>query len=153
MALDWNDYPTSGRTQWFGGGFADRPCGVGYGYTVVTTGAKGIYKQFNEPWQLRTREDTDPALLHWDSDSIPPGFSGLLILSRSLNAISEDITWVLSCVNLDITLTFLSVVVQVEPNLRLRFTTPTTVNPFSLPIENIPNGFTITPLTRQQATI
>lgn len=150
MAVDWDDYPTSGRTQWFAAIRAQRPCGVGYGYSVVTTGATGNYAQFNVPWILITDLSTDETKLQYDSETIPPGFTTPLTLLKDTPGPLFDIFWAMVVDRANPLRSMLSQFDQTEPNLRNRFTMPAMRDGISDPVVECPNPWTVTPLTREQ---
>lgn len=148
--IDWDLYPTRGRTQWFAAMNAQRPCGVGFGYTAVTTGATGIYSQFNLPFTLTTTELTSPEDLNWEAATTRPGFTLPALLNRKINPFTGDNEWVLFIPR---DLPGQSVVVSVAqsfPNLRTRFNAPKALDQFTNPIPQLPNQWTFTPLTRWQ---
>ena len=148
--VNWNHYPTSGRTQSFAGSYCQRPCGVGYGYVLKTTGASGIYWQFNFPIVAITTNEVDTTRLVWESEGAREFFQSSLAIIRDTNPTTKVMEWQIECNNTDPDKSIRAAMDQVVPNLRLRFTMPPAVNQAGDPIENCPNLWTITPLTREQ---
>jgi len=148
--IDWNLYPSRGRTQWFAAVHANRPSGVGFGYHIVTTEATGIYAIFNTPIRLITTEGTTEEDLVWVAEAIPPGFTAAPLLSRKINPMTQENEWNLF-VPRDLPGTNIIVKAnQSFPNLRLAFTLPQAQDQFGDPIPELPSQWTFTPLTRQQ---
>lgn len=148
--LDWDQYPISGRTQWFAGSYCQKPCGVGYGYVMQTFGATGIYAQFNLPIIGLTTFETDPTRLVWDSEFDLPGFLTHLALIRDVNPTTKIMEWQIEASRIDPDGSIRVELDQAVPNLRLRFTMPPAKNPSGDPIPLCPNNWTVTPMTRAQ---
>lgn len=153
MAVDWDQYPASGRTQYFAGSYSQRPCGVGYGYRLKTTGANNVYAQFNFPTVVITDLGTDENALQWDSEQIPSGFITPITLLRDFNPFDFEWMWTIVCDRLVSSGDIVIFHDQALPNLRTRFTTPPAENPPGEPLEHCPNPWTVTPMTKEEVLV
>lgn len=152
MTLDWSLYPTSGRTQWFGAVHANRPSGVGFGYSFVTSHATGLYAYFNTDRTVITTELASEEDLNWESATTPPGFTAAPLLNRKINPITNNNEWVLFIPRDMPGQTIIVAVNQSFPNLRNPFIAPPAADPFGDPIPELPDPWMFMPLTRHQAT-
>lgn len=150
MTLNWTVYPTSGRTNWFGGERANIPCGVGWSYNLHTTGAVGIYAQFNSTETVITREDATAEDLAWLALEIPVGFFSVPILHKKLPPGESPIEWSYFIDHDDVTKSVRLQVSLTDPNLRFNFTTPPARNAIGELLPDCPNPWTISPLTLEQ---
>lgn len=150
MALDWNDYPSSGRTQYFGGERSSLPGGVGYAYRTWTTNATGIYTQYNSPFVVVAYGNPFATDITWRSPQIPPGFTDYTYLARKLPPVNLDLEFTLSGSTGDDASSFTTTRIQTHPNLRSRFTLPIAKSFLGNPITGLPDAWTIEPLTLEQ---